>query len=586
MTEPTAGFAHDAGQEARQIFLKRKRAYWQTPWPAGKTDAWICAALAAVTLLLACRRIWAGGFGWSDAPLHAMDGAFLLDAVRAWPRNDPVGWAENYYAHFPCLGFVVYWPPGFAVLEAMAFAVFGLHALVARATVALCAATAVALAYLVGRRISGRAGGVCFALLLATCPFGMQWARQVMLEWPAVMWILLAVYAAVRFADEPTLPMGVVAGLAVLAAYMTKQQAGHIALVALAMPIVRADRWSAVPWWKMVIPVLLAMGGILYYHKIVSPYCRLTPYLTAGSQPWMHLLRPGTWLYYPVRLHEILGLPMLLTGAAGTAMLVLARKRGVLLLAVVWLLGAYLACTIPAWKEVRYGFWLIAPAAFLAGAGLVEATPARARIFAVAAVMLAAAWQVRTDLARPVYRPSDYAPAVAWLADKPDADVVLIDGLREGQFVWDLRRNARAAWRIIPLRGSKVLYSRAARNRWLYSEHVKSEQDIADLLSKYGIRYIIAEWGIPAGADPDQYDPRPRRLLRSLLESDGRFTLAARWPITGDPAWRDVELRAYTWHAPKRTADYVEIPIPAAGRKVRVRLPNDKPAGSPPNDRG
>ena len=259
MTEPTAGFAQDASQEARQIFLKRKRAYWQTPWPAGKTDAWICAALAAVTLLLACRRIWAGGFGWSDAPLHAMDGAFLLDAVRAWPRNDPVGWAENYYAHFPCLGFVVYWPPGFAVLEAMAFAVFGLHALVARATVALCAATAVALAYLVGRRISGRAGGVCFALLLATCPFGMQWARQVMLEWPAVMWILLAVYAAVRFADEPTLPMGVVAGLAVLAAYMTKQQAGHIALVTLAVPIVRADRWSAVPWWKMVIPVLLRL---------------------------------------------------------------------------------------------------------------------------------------------------------------------------------------------------------------------------------------------------------------------------------------------------------------------------------------
>jgi len=558
---------------------KRLRAYWQTPFPAERIDRRLCLVLAGLSMLLACRRIWAGGFGWSDAPLHAMDGIFLADAFRAWPTADPVGWAEQYYGRLPCLGFVVYWPPGFACLEGALFLLTGPSVIAARALVAACFAASVVLAYALGRRLAGRAGAIAAAVLLMSAPFGLDWSRQVMLEWPAAMWVMLAAYLAVRFVDEPTWPLGLLAGLAVFAAYMTKQQAGHVALLVVAMPIIRADRFTAVPWLKIFLPAGAGLAAIAYYHKLVSPCAKLASYLTAGETHWRHLLDPAAWLHYPLRIGQIVGPVTLTLAVLGIVGLVLARRRGLLLLLLVWLGAAYLACTIPAWKELRYGFWLLLPAAMLAGAGLVSALPGKARYAAVAAALLGGAFQVSKDLSRPVYRLSDYSDAVRWLSLQGDADVVLIDGLREGQFVWDLRRDPPAAARILPLRASKVLYSWAARRRWMYSEYVKSEQDIVELLSRFGIRYIVVEWRLPEGADPQQYDPPPRRMLRHLLETDERFELAASWPIRDDPAWRNVELRIYRWDAPHRSESFIEIPIPAAGRTIKVPLQREEPSG-------
>src|SRR5215471_1745026 len=58
--------------------------------------------LAAVTALFLTapfdKDMW-----WSDAPRHAMDGAFYRDFLRYLPLSYAKQWAMNYYIHYPAL---------------------------------------------------------------------------------------------------------------------------------------------------------------------------------------------------------------------------------------------------------------------------------------------------------------------------------------------------------------------------------------------------------------------------------------------------------------------------------------------------
>src|SRR5208282_5397024 len=65
-----------------------------------------------------------GDFWWSDAPRHAMDGAFYYDMVRAMPVHHLKQWAINYYLQYPAVTVLTY-PPLFAWVEAAFFTVFG-----------------------------------------------------------------------------------------------------------------------------------------------------------------------------------------------------------------------------------------------------------------------------------------------------------------------------------------------------------------------------------------------------------------------------------------------------------------------------
>ena len=160
------------------------------------------------------------------------------------------------------------------------------------------------------------------------------------------------------------------------------------------------------------------------------------------------------------------------------------------------------------------------------------------------------------------------------LANRSDADLVLVDAVRDGQFVFDNYRNPRTRGRIIPLRASKLLYARIARTRWGYEQFVESERDIVDLLDRYGIRYIVIESALPRTHYTDA-DPPPRAMLRQLLARDDRFVCLGAWPLRcDDPAWNDVELKLYAYPTcPPRRSKKITLSIPAMGRDVEIELP-------------
>jgi hypothetical protein len=168
----------------------------------------------------------------------------------------------------------------------------------------------------------------------------------------------------------------------------------------------------------------------------------------------------------------------------------------------------------------------------------------------------------------------DYAAAALTLAERPDADLVLVDAVRDGQLILDLYRNPDTRRRIIPLRASKLLYARAAREKYDYQQFVDSPGDILDLLHRYGIRYVVIESQLPDTPYRDA-DPPPRQMLRDLLDTDPRFRLIARQPLRcNDPAWDPVELRVYAYpDCPPRQTDSIRLSFPAMNREVELKLP-------------
>ena len=188
------------------------------------------AIVAAASALLATSPL-GGDFAWSDAPRHALNAAFLKDLILALPRH-PVTWAEAYYLHYPSLS-ILFYPPLFYVFEAAAFAVLGVTQFAAQATVALFYALLGLGLYRLTRLWASRPAALGAALMLMGMPELALWGRQVMLDVPAMAWLVWGVYAFARFLKFDRGGDLALAAVLLLAALYTKYNIAFIAAVLL-----------------------------------------------------------------------------------------------------------------------------------------------------------------------------------------------------------------------------------------------------------------------------------------------------------------------------------------------------------------
>lgn len=550
--------------------------------PLDRRDALAAAIILIAVLVVGAPGITLGGLGWSDAPGHTFDGIFVLEYVRACLEAGPDllepqaarQWAERFYLRHPALGIIVYWPPGFAIVEAGMFALFGVSVTTARATVLLFAFGAGLLTYRLGKRWFDTPTGLIAALLLISCPHGARWLNDVMLEWPATFWVLAAALAYQLDRDTRRKRWSVLFAATLVLAFLTKQTAVFIGPVLLVHALLAADRRA-----YLLRPALLV--SLTAAAAIIAGYLFLTLEFTALPRL---LLRPVVDLHFlPAHLPQVVGWPLLPVALLGLATFAVApdrRARGLLLL---WFVAWAVFCSVIAAKEPRYLFFAVPPMALAASRFFIPAAPPGGREAALSwardaprlsLLILLILAQVYLARSSSLGRLPDHAPAVAELAGRPDADLVLVDALRDGQFIFDLYRHPTAAGKIIPLRASKLLYARAARMEYDPRVFVETEQDIVDILDNYGIRYIIIESAFPK-THYQAADPMPRKRLRRLLATDSRFTLVKSWPLRcGDPIWQDVELCLYTYtDCPPRGSDSVNLSFPAMGRDVTFQLP-------------
>jgi hypothetical protein len=534
-----------------------------------RSNRWTDSRYWLVPLVLAGLIVWskqitAGGFGGQENARCAMDGVFLHDLITHWPTGSIREWACQYYTKFPCLGLVVYNPPFFGVVEAAAFLIFGISATVARGVVVGFGLVGLISLYWVTRQLMDRDSAIAAAAIWAGSASTVVWSRQVALPVPAAAMMLLCCgcYLAFR-GNRKNSWLGGACFFYVLAV-LTCPWAMCIG------PVLLMDLWLSVGFRK-VMSFWNLLGGAIVAGLVSGYFLFRWLYVGAGSQitwPAMSSLRA-----LPDGLIRQLGWLGLSFSVIGLLLLAAMGRARKIRLAILWITIFLVFASLVPQGDAGF-FYLVTPAAaILIGGGFrcaVSGTQLRRPCEAIIAVMIC--WQFLVGWHADPGRMSDYRDAVAATAGEQGFQLVLFDGVRDGQFVFDMRCVQGYHGPCYVLRGSKMLYLEQPSGG--YHEWVTSVPEIRRLLDEYAIRTVVVESQAPAVSGPQGRIPRPGVLLREVLHGGSQFQMLRRFRISDKGAWRDVELEIYLNRtAGKRRQYRIQVPVPAIGQSLDVALP-------------
>jgi hypothetical protein len=168
--------------------------------------------------------------GYNDEPSHYVTALMLRDYFAAGLPRNPMSFAENFYVHYPKMGFG-HWPPAGYVVFGIWMLIFGGGRLSALLLLALVTAACSLLLFLVARRVVSRPAAHLVAVSFLLLPIVQLHYNMVMLEMPLALISLIAVLALVRLLERDTWTDAVCFGVAGGAAIMTKGNAWALLLV-------------------------------------------------------------------------------------------------------------------------------------------------------------------------------------------------------------------------------------------------------------------------------------------------------------------------------------------------------------------
>ena len=191
-----------------------------------RPDLVVVSILLAVAAVVFTKDITVGGLRFGDASSHAMDGVLIRDwiAAGAGAWFSPMDFAARQYAHYPTLGIWHVYPPGFAIVESLFFALFGVSAFSARLCAAGFGLLAVLGCYKLSRRMMTPLGAACATGFLISAPGIVFWTRQAKVEMPTLAVLIWAVLAAVWYVERPSWRRWLPVTALILSAPFFKQQ--------------------------------------------------------------------------------------------------------------------------------------------------------------------------------------------------------------------------------------------------------------------------------------------------------------------------------------------------------------------------
>ncbi len=566
--------------------MKSKSNYIDSIMSGKYTHFILLLSVFLISLCIWTKQITVGAFSWSDAPLHAMDGVFVHDFVDVLIKhkyslsnpNEIKEWAYQYYAKYPSLGIIVFYPPFFAAIEACIYALMGISVLAARFTVVIFAIAGFWALYFIAKMLFDRASAIFAAGIWASLPTTVIWTQTVMLEVPTVAMILLSCLFYIKFRESNKTIWLILTAIFVIFAFLTKQWAIFISAVFL-LDLILHIGFTKTFSRRNIIIALAAGVVIIFYMMFSSRYAALSKMLVRGDN-WKHLLLISNWLFYIKALPKVLGIPVSVLSVAGLFIAAATHKLKNFRLFILWAIIFYIFATIIAYKEERY-FYLIVPACVLLSAGGVSVGLRDTNLSYIGQIILIAllclqaviGWHKSPD------RLNKFETAADIVIKNSDTNLVLVDATREGQFIFDMRRLQGADGKIFVLRGSKLLYSRAARKRWKYTEYAKTQKDILNLIKKYSIRYIVVESAPPNVPDWQDYFPPPSQKLRKLLGNRHLFAKVAEFPVSPNvkhKVWRNVKLQVFRFQGRLRhKTGIIVIPVPSMGGNIKIEIANN-----------
>jgi 4-amino-4-deoxy-L-arabinose transferase-like glycosyltransferase len=532
-----------------------------------------CLLLLAVAVFLFFKTSpTQGDFWWSDAPRHAMDGVFYYDMARALPIAHLKQWAINYYLQYPAVTVLTY-PPLFALVEALFFAVFGVSHATAQLTVSVFFLAAAWGAYILARRWMGRIPALAAALLFIGTPAMALWGRQVMLEIPTFAFLLWSACFFFLYLDSERPRFLYFVVLFVLAAAYTKQPAVFIVLPYLLTLyfVYRNGLFRRRElWWSALLFVI----GMLPLGIFTWLWGRANVQQAVGGGWVKHSrLSATTWSYvasyeWPLQMGWVV-----LALAVAYCIGCLVRKewrlpKSALFFFLAWVASGYVFFTVIAVTSQRYTIFLIFPFALFAILAIVRFLPARLGPYVALAFAVSCFGYILAR--RPVPRITGYRDAAQYVCSMaPPNTVVMFSGWRDGSFVFNVRALPECK-NLTVIRADKLLL-RVAIHRDLFGvkELGVVEAKLKEMLGRFGVHYIVME--------PDFWsDLQSMQMLVQTLHQD-QFKLLTTINAVNNREHNGSKLEIYENLAPlSQGKNVLRVELPVSGIAVEGKVGQDK----------
>ena len=482
----------------------------------------------------------------NDETRHLMTGVFFRDMLVDGGWRSPRDYAVQYYLQYPVLGLLV-WPPLFYLIEGAVMLVFGTSLLVGKLLVVAFAVMACGYLFALVSRTHDRWTATVASLFFVLSPLVLEHSRQVMLEIPALAFMMAALYhAVVHLETERRLHLWL-AGFASAAAVLTRFDAAVIAPGLLLVLWLRRD-WRVAfrreTWFALVAAGLVTLPVVWLTVTEFGAVHLSTIVPADAAQPVIRRMLSAA-LYYPRSLPDQLGWFVLVPALLGTIVALASgdrRRPAAPYLAMI--AATYVTFSAIDEKVPRHSLaWVPAFAALAAYAlSLTRGRWLAGRPFGaemlVAAVIISTAvgsWQTPAPYVR------GYAAAAEYVVSRTSASrFVLFDGFLDGDFTYQVRRRdpGRKLW---VLRGDKVFYASVINRGAGYTEFVKSDREMEDVLFSYDPEYIVVE--SPQVGD---YLPMAERLRTVLATHPERYVLEKQVPVESNhPLFRQTTLLIY-----------------------------------------
>ena len=364
-TEPNSSHSSNTGCETR-VASPPTAVLGSTAVPQ-RRPFWLAASVPWLTLVILTVVLYGNGLtqsrgAFGDAFHHLINGIFVYDAVQdpISALSDPIGFAKNYYQHFPALN-LGYYPPVFAVLEAGVMSVFGVSAMTGQLTELLLAVAMALLAYAWLRLRFDPWWALGTTVALVSTPLLVFWGQDIMLEIPSLAFMLGGMWGFERIlrADKPAWSSVFLwAGFTILALW-TKQ---HTLLIlgVYGAGLVTTGRWKLYFNPRVLaggIAILAGAGAVAAMTlKVGGAAVGYT--LGHNRQHVADRFNIDQWLFYVLELPVLLTWPTLVLGVLGLVWLT-RRWEPYASLLLLWIVAFYVMHSYFKGQTARYGcLWL------------------------------------------------------------------------------------------------------------------------------------------------------------------------------------------------------------------------------------
>jgi hypothetical protein len=496
------------------------------------------AALFIVFFVTVLILQWAAGCysseltGYPDEPAHLITGLMLSDYVHSGMKVSPMRFAEDYYLHYPKVGFGI-WPPLFHFTEGLWFLMvppskFTAFALQALLTGLLAATLAFVAIECFGLAIGTLAGFAYVALPVVQIFTDMIMADVLMALLAFWSMLMMAAYARDGRTRQAAF-LGILLGLALI----TKGNAAALAILPVStLLLLRKYRGFMAPsfWLAAAIAGIIALPVEWMVAKIWTGTVEFIPYSASYALKMLqahaaiYITRPGP----VVLILALLGIYLKVIRPYFNRTLEPLWAAAISLIVSLFLFGL-----APMPPEPRYHLASMAAIVLFAAAGLhwlaaqefLKPVPAKARLpllagVATVAFVLTTFWVPP----RASYGFQELAKSV--LADHSlDGCAILIssEDIGEGLLVSEVALDEARPSHYV-LRATKML----SRSRWNLDNYdllYKTPQEMRAYLESVPVRIIVVDNSPGLASIPHH------RLLKQMLETaPGPYQLAGTFP--------------------------------------------------------